>query len=109
MSNLPAIFKFEKNEIRVVTDEIGETWFVVPDIAEALGYVSLDSKGIAHIPDEWKGSYTEMKQFKSLTRIGMEYGRNETSPQNPRETQPLYFVDKFPRLIDRLNCVAATH
>ena len=48
-----------------------------------------------------------MKQFNSLTDAGLLYGRNETSPQNPRETQPLYFVDKFPRLLDRLNKVSA--
>lgn len=28
---------------------------------------------------------------------------SETSPQNPRETQPLYDVTTFPDLLDRIN------
>ena len=39
------------------------------------------------------------KEFKSLTDYGLKFGKNETSPQNPRETQPLYFVDRFPELL----------
>jgi prophage antirepressor-like protein len=51
----------------------------------------------------------QSKPFKSLTAAGLEYGRNETSPQNPRETQPLYFVHRFPELLDRINAHRATH
>ena len=43
------------------------------------------------------------KNFKSLTEKGLAYGRNETSPQNARETQPLYYVDKFDELLDMIN------
>jgi len=46
------------------------------------------------------GSGGTVKKFKSLTTAGLAYGRNETSPQNPRETQPLYFVDRFAKLLD---------
>lgn len=45
------------------------------------------------------GSKGVIKRFKSLTEKGVRYGRNETSPQNPRETQPLYFVNRFPELL----------
>lgn len=48
---------------------------------------------------ERKGSRGEIKRFKSLTEAGLKYGRNETSPQNPRETQPLYYVARFPELL----------
>lgn len=51
----------------------------------------------------------QSKPFKSLTATGLEYGRNETSPQNPRETQPLYFVHRFPELLDRINAHRAAH
>jgi len=37
-----------------------------------------------------------------LTEEGLQYGRNETSPNNPRETQPLFFVNRFPELLTRL-------
>lgn len=52
---------------------------------------------------ERKGSKGDIKSFKSLTASGLKYGRNETSPRNPRETQPLYFVKTFPELLDLIN------
>jgi hypothetical protein len=45
------------------------------------------------------GSGGTVKKFKSITKAGLEYGRNETSPNNPRETQPLYYAESFPRLL----------
>lgn len=51
---------------------------------------------------ERTGGNGETKTFKSLTVAGLAYGRNETSPQNPRETQPLYYSDKFHALLERL-------
>ncbi|WP_172452471.1 hypothetical protein [Chromatium okenii] len=38
-----------------------------------------------------------------MTEEGLKYGRNETSPNNPRETQPLFFVERFPELLARLD------
>ena len=43
------------------------------------------------------------KKFKSITDKGLKYGKNETSKQNPNETQPRYFVDTFPELLDLIN------
>ncbi len=51
---------------------------------------------------ERKGSKGDTKRFKSLSERGLQYGRNETSPQNPRETQPLYYVDRFATLLARI-------
>lgn len=44
----------------------------------------------------------QVSRFLSLTTEGLKYGRNETSPNNPRETQPLYYVDRFGDLLKRL-------
>ncbi|WP_444939428.1 BRO-N domain-containing protein [Microbulbifer sp. JMSA002] len=44
-----------------------------------------------------------IKKFKSLTQAGLRFGRNETCPRNPRETQPLYYVETFPELLDQIN------
>ena len=51
----------------------------------------------------------EVRRFWSLTEEGLKYGRNETSPQNPRETIPLYFVDKFGELLERLEAFLSEH
>ncbi|MEK5432584.1 Rha family transcriptional regulator [Lysinibacillus sp. FSL R7-0073] len=42
------------------------------------------------------------KEFKSVTDKGKYYGLNAISPQNPKETQPLYYPSKFSELIPLL-------
>ncbi|MFI8715725.1 Bro-N domain-containing protein [Brevibacillus brevis] len=39
------------------------------------------------------------KLFKSITDKGLEFGKNIISPNNPRETAPHYYADKFPELL----------
>jgi phage regulator Rha-like protein len=42
-----------------------------------------------------KNSKQEMVDFWSVTEKGLAYGKNLTSPQCPRETQPHWYVDRF--------------
>ncbi|QUS57337.1 Rha family transcriptional regulator [Pseudovibrio brasiliensis] len=35
------------------------------------------------------------KRFKLLTEKGLSFGKNQVSPNNPRETQPLYYISTF--------------
>jgi prophage antirepressor-like protein len=42
------------------------------------------------------------KEFKSLTDIGLSYGKNIISPTNVRETQPHYYPDKFEGLLKKI-------
>ncbi|QTH12494.1 Rha family transcriptional regulator [Pseudomonas corrugata] len=42
-----------------------------------------------------KNSKGEMVDFWSVTEKGLKYGKNLTSPQCPRETQPHWYVDRF--------------
>lgn len=50
---------------------------------------------IKHRPSSKGGK----KEFKSVTEKGKYYGLNAISPQNPKETQPLYYPSKFGELI----------
>jgi hypothetical protein len=43
-----------------------------------------------------------MKEFKSLTKKGLEFGKNVISPKNQLETQPYYFESKFSELLNIL-------
>ncbi len=43
------------------------------------------------------------KEFWSVTEAGQKYGKNLTSPQNPRETQPHWYRDKFLDLMSAIN------
>lgn len=49
-----------------------------------------------------QGSKGDIKKFWSLTDEGLKYGRNETNPNSPRQTIPLFFVDRFPALLEKI-------
>jgi hypothetical protein len=42
------------------------------------------------------------KQFWSITISGLLFGKNITSPNNPRETQPHFYESRFPELLQRI-------
>ncbi|WP_455923353.1 Rha family transcriptional regulator [Pseudomonas putida] len=42
-----------------------------------------------------KNSRQEMVDFWCVTERGLAFGKNLTSPQSPRETQPHWYVDRF--------------
>lgn len=42
------------------------------------------------------------KQFNHLTNKGLIYGENQVSPNNPKETQPLYYESKFSKLLTEI-------
>ena len=46
-----------------------------------------------------------IKRFWSVTEAGQKYGKNVTSPSNPKETQPHWYRDTFNELV-RLHLVA---
>lgn len=43
-----------------------------------------------------------VKKFKSIVADGLQYGENQVNPNNPKSTQPLYYVDKFGELLTLL-------
>lgn len=43
-----------------------------------------------------------IKEYKSLTELGLRYGENAVNPHNQRETQPLYYEDTFLELVNLL-------
>lgn len=47
-------------------------------------------------------SKVKIKYFKSLTDKGAEFGENQVNPNNPKETQPLYYSHKFSELLGLL-------
>ena len=44
----------------------------------------------------------KIKYFKSLTERAAGFGENQINPSNPKETQPLYYTDKFENLLRQL-------
>lgn len=59
----------------------------------------LESKGILETKTRPSSKGGE-KKFKCLTEKGLEFGENQQSPKNPKETQPLYYEDKFNDLLE---------
>lgn len=52
---------------------------------------------------ERRSSGGKTKRFKSITEAGLRFGKNETCPRSPNQTQPRYYVDAFPQLLDLIN------
>ena len=48
------------------------------------------------------GSKGKKKPFKCITEKGKDYGENQVCPNNPNQTQPLWYEDKFKELIEEL-------
>lgn len=46
-----------------------------------------------------KSSKGRDKHFKSITESGLPYGENQVNPNNPKETQPLWYKEKFNELL----------
>ena len=43
---------------------------------------------------------TKIKKFKNL--VNTEFGENQVNPSNPKETQPMYYEEKFEELLKEL-------
>ena len=54
MNDKSDIFKYNDMEVRIVRDGQNEPWWVVKDIAEALGHV-WKTNLINHVPKKWRG------------------------------------------------------
>lgn len=46
-----------------------------------------------------KSSKGKDKHFKSITESGLLYGENQVNPNNPKETHPLWYKEKFNELL----------
>lgn len=62
----------------------------------------LQENGIIEVKTRKSSKGTD-KHFNALTGKGLYYGENEVCPKNPKETQPLYYEDKFPELMVLIN------
>lgn len=62
----------------------------------------LQENGIIEVKTRKSSKGTE-KHFNALTGKGLYYGENEVCPKNPKETQPMYYEDKFPELMNLIN------
>ncbi|WP_339053067.1 KilA-N domain-containing protein [Arsenophonus endosymbiont of Crataerina pallida] len=69
---------------------------------QLLGIVERKSRPSSKHPDK-------EKLFWSLTERGLQFGKNLTDPNHPRQTQPHFYDSQFPRLLSiMMNGIAAT-
>lgn len=64
-------------------------------------YAFLEAQGIVERRSR-PSTRGDTKQFWTITAAGAEYGKNITSPANPRETQPHFYTSEFPRLLQMM-------
>ncbi|EJP3959328.1 KilA-N domain-containing protein [Salmonella enterica] len=69
-------------------------------------YQQLAKLGVVEHRERYsRSAINGIKKFWSLTAKGCMFGKNITSPANPRETQPHFFASKFPELLKLLDTV----
>ncbi|WP_334468313.1 KilA-N domain-containing protein [Arsenophonus sp. PmNCSU2021_1] len=73
------------------------------------GYRRLQLLGLAERKSRPSGKHPDKeKLFWSLTEKGLQFGKNLTDPNNPRQTQPHFYDNQFPRLLGvMMNGIAA--
>lgn len=75
-------------------------------MSATLAYQQLAKLGIVeHKERRSRSGVNGVKRFWAMTAKGCMYGKNITSPANPRETQPHFFESKFPELLRLLETV----
>jgi hypothetical protein len=55
-----------------------------------------------NLDEVWMLVYSEKgkdKHFKSITESALTYGENQVNPNNTKETQPLWYKEKFNELL----------
>lgn len=66
-----------------------------------VAYPKLESLGLVERLNRLS-SKGQVKHFWSLTDAGLKFGNNLVSPNNPRETQPQFYVKTFAELLGKL-------
>lgn len=75
-------------------------------MSATLAYQQLAKLGIVeHKERRSRSGANGIKRFWAMTAKGCMYGKNITSPANPRETQPHFFESKFQELLRLLETV----
>lgn len=65
--------------------------------AQAFNKIAMQKGFLCEV--ERNSSCGQKKKFKSITVKGLLYGENQVNPNNPKETQPLWYESKFDELL----------
>jgi hypothetical protein len=73
--------------------------FKVGISAKDMNLVLLE-KGVLELLQRPSQNTDKVKTFKSLTEMGLKFGKNLISPHNERETTPHYYENRFSELLE---------
>ena len=68
--------------------------------ARKFNKIMLDKGLLREVERKSSKDNTKIKKFKNL--VNTEFGENQVNPNNPKETQPMYYEEKFEELLKRL-------
>lgn len=105
--DLPSSFlpKYENNgsrEIKSATELLKR--FDLGMSAKAFNILLVEQGYLEERTRRSASSESDMRKYKALTEKGLKYGENAVSPQCQREVQPLYYVDSFEELFNKVVC-----
>ena len=68
--------------------------------ARKFNKIMLDKGLLREVERKSTKDNTKIKKFKNL--VNTEFGENQVNPNNPKETQPMYYEEKFEELLKEL-------
>ena len=68
--------------------------------ARKFNKIMLDKGLLREVERKSTKDNTKIKKFKNL--VNTEFGENQVNPNNPKETQPMYYEEKFEKLLKEL-------
>lgn len=71
----------------------------VPLSAIAFNRIAMNKGALVELSRKSSHGY---KRFKNIAADWLEFGENQVNPNNPKETQPLWYKDRFPELLKKL-------
>lgn len=71
----------------------------VPLSAIAFNKIAMNKGALVELSRKSSHGY---KKFKNIAADWLEFGENQVNPNNPKETQPLWYKDRFPELLKKL-------
>lgn len=71
----------------------------VPLSAIAFNKIAVDKGALVELSRKSSHGY---KKFKNISADWLEFGENQVNPNNPKETQPLWYENKFSELLRKL-------
>ena len=97
-SNLLPIYTDSKGILKSATELLRK--YNIQISTRKFNKIMIDKGLLREVERKSTKDNTKIKKFKNL--VNTEFGENQVNPNNPKETQPMYYEEKFEELLKEL-------